>query len=76
MSTDWKKSPLSDYSVHKVGENEGGFNFYCYLHSMGQVIIMREKIDGTEIDYANGGFDLTSAWANRATLAYKELSKI
>lgn len=76
MPTNWKKAPLSEYDIHKVAEGESGYNYYSYIHPYGQVIIMREKIDGTEILYADGGFDVSVAWATRDTLDYKPRSEI
>lgn len=77
MGTNWKKSPLSNYSVHKVAEGEAGFNYYGYVHSArGQVIIMREEIAIKCYLYADGGFNLNQAWTDRASLAYKTINKI
>ena len=76
MGTDFKKAPLSQYDVHKVAEGVGGYNYYGFVHSTGQVIIMRETIATGDILYADGRFSLTNAWTAKATLAYKVKSKI
>ena len=76
MGTDYKKAPLSDYSIHRVKEADGGYNYYGYQHPKGQVIIMRETIATGDILYADGGYNLPTSFASRATLEYKELSKI
>lgn len=73
MGTNWKKAPLSNYSVARVAEGESGYNYYAYIHPKGQVIILRENTDGTEYKYADGGFDLTTAWTGRAGLTYVDL---
>ena len=76
MSTNWKKAPLSDYSIHKVAEGVSGYNYYGYVHSTGQVIIMRETIATGDILYADGRFSLANAWAAKGTLTYKAKSKL
>ena len=76
MGTDWKKAPLSQYDVHKVAEGVGGFNYYGYVHPRGQVIIMREEIATGDILYADGRFNLNSAWTDKAILTYKARNKI
>lgn len=76
MATNFKKTPLSDYSVHKIAEGESGYNYYGYVHSMGQVIIMRETIATQDILFADGGFNLTTAWAGRVDLTYKLKSEL
>lgn len=76
MATNYKKSPLSNYSVHKIAEGESGYNYYAYVHPMGQVIIMRETIATEDLLYADGGLDLTTAWASRASLTYTNIDQI
>ena len=76
MGTNFKKAPLSTYSIHRVKEALGGYNYYGYVHPTGQVIIMRETITTGDIGYADGRFSLANAWAAKATLAYKARSKI
>ena len=77
MSTNFKKAPLIEYSVHKIAEGEAGFNYYGYVHSSkGQVIIMREEIATQDILFADGGFNLTTAWAGRVDLTYKLKSEL
>lgn len=76
MPTNWKKAPLSEYDVHKVAEGVDGYNYYGYVHSYGQVIIMRETIATGDILYADGRFDLTQAWTDKVTLDYKLRNQI
>ena len=76
MGTDFKRTPLSKYDVHKVAEAVGGYNYYGYVHPSGQVIIMRETIATGDILYADGRFSLANAWAAKGTLTYKVRSKI
>lgn len=76
MSTNFKKAPLSSYSVEKIGEGESGYNYYAYVHPMGQVIIMREQISSEDILFADGGLSLTTAWADRVTLDYTTRDQI
>lgn len=76
MATNWKKAPLSEYDIHKVAEGVDGYNYYAYVHSYGQVIIMRETIATGDILYADGRFNLTTAWAGKVGLDYKERNKI
>jgi len=70
MPTKFGDAPLSDYQIHRIAENEDGYNYYMYIHSTGQIIIMREKTDQTEYLYKNAGRNKTSAWANRASGTY------
>jgi len=76
MPTNWKKASLSEYNIHKVAEGIDGENYYAYVHPYGQVIVMRETIANGDILFADGKFDLTQAWTDKATLNYKVRSKI
>ncbi len=76
MATNYLKAPLSEYAISKTVEALGGYNYYMYIHSSGQVIIMRENSTGTEYKYANGGTDATTAWANKTTLTYVDYDKL
>ena len=76
MGTNWRKAPLANYSVARVAEGESGYNYFAYIHTKGQIIIMRENTAGTEYKYADGEFDLTTSWAGRAGLDYKDLSEL
>lgn len=76
MATNFKDEPIHEYMVSKVALNEEGYNYYLYVHPLGQVVVLREKTDGTEYLYADGGRSKTSAWANRVTLNYKYYDQI
>ena len=76
MPTDWKKAPLSTYSVVRVFENEDGYNYFIYLHPEGQIIVMRQKTDETELKFADGKFELTDAIDDRVSLDYVERDEI
>ena len=76
MPTNFKRAPLSEYDIHKVAEGVGGYNYYGYVHSYGQVIIMRETIATEDVLYADGKFDLAQAWTDKATLDCKVKSLI
>jgi hypothetical protein len=71
MATNWKDAPIHEYMVSKCAYAEGGYNYYLYVHALGQVIVLREKIEQTEYLYADGGTDKTTSWTNRAILEYK-----
>lgn len=71
MGTKWLDAPFSEYMIHKIAESEGGYNYYLYIHSRGQAIVMREKTDETEYKYADAGRG-SSGWGNRAGLDYKD----
>lgn len=67
---------LSKFRISETRSNLNGYNYYSYVHHKGAVIIMREKIDGTEILYANGRYDYTTSWTNKETLNYKRIDQI
>jgi len=71
MATKWLDAPFSEYIIHKIVENEGGYNYYLYIHPKGQAIIMREKIDSTEYKYKDAGRGSTG-WNDRASGDYKD----
>ena len=77
MGTRWLDAPLHEYMIHNIAEGEEGeetgetYNYYLYIHPVGQVLLMRENTDETEYRYANGGLNAgETLWANRATLTY------
>jgi len=76
MATNYLKTPLSTYTVSKTAEDIGGYNYYMYIHSEGQVVIMRENSLGTEYKYANGQKDADIAWASKTTLTYVDYDKL
>ena len=76
MKTNWKDAPISEYMVSKCAYDEGGYNYYLYVHPLGQVVVLREKIDQTEYKYADGGQSKSLSWTNRATLVYKYYDEI
>ena len=77
MATKWLDAPLYEYMIHNIAEGEAGeetgetYNYYLYIHPVGQALIMREKTDGTEFRYVNGGFNAGETnWSSRTTLSY------
>ena len=63
--------------VVDISTGEGGYNYYAFVHpEKGQVVLMREKTDGTEYLFKNGNFDLTLAWTNRASGTYTTREQI
>lgn len=75
MSTKWKDAPLSNYQIHRISNAEAGYNYYLYIHALGQGIIMREKADETEYLYTDGGYS-GSKWSNRTILDYDTYDKL
>lgn len=76
MATDFLANGMNDFYIHKTAESEDGFNYYGYARRDGRVLIMREEISTNDILYAVSGYNLTSAWTNRASLSYDEINKI
>ena len=76
MATDFLASGIGNFYLHKQEENEGGYSYYVYLHRLGKVIVRRISSDEGTIDYADGGYNLASAFSNRASLDYKEITKL
>jgi len=78
MGTNWKKAPLTDYSIARISLAEGGYNYYCYIHSQGQIIIQRGNVAETEYKYADGGIrdNLDSIWVQRTGLTYVDRDEI
>jgi hypothetical protein len=76
MSTNFKKASLSNFDIYKIAESEGGYNYYVFVHPEGQVLVMREKTDGTEYLFANGGYSPATAYTNRASLSYDNRSNL
>ena len=82
MGTNWKEVPIHEYMISRCAYNEVGedsaetYNYYLYVHALGQVIVMREKTDQTEYLYADGGNDRETTWSNRAILDYKYYDKV
>ena len=82
MATNWKDAPIHEYQVSRCAYDETGeesgvlYNYYLYVHALGQVVVLREKVDQTEYLYADGGLDKELAWTNRETLDYKYYDKI
>ena len=72
MGTKWGDTPLSDFQIAKIAENEDGYNYYLYIHARGFKVIMREKTDGTEYKYA----EKSKAWSERATEEYIEYDEL
>ena len=75
MGTQFGDSPLSAYVIHKIAENEAGYNYYLYIHPRAKAIVMREKTDGSEYLYANAG-NGDSQWSNRDNLSYGTYDKL
>ena len=70
MAIQWRDTSISNFMIHAVALDEGGYNYYLYVHPIGgDALIMREKTDGTEYRYAGGGLR-TDNWATRAALGY------
>jgi hypothetical protein len=76
MATNWKDAPIGQYMVSRCAYNEGGYNYYLYVHPLGQVVILREKTDQTEYKYADGGRDKSGSWNDRDVLDYKYYDEI
>ena len=83
MGTKFRGADLTNYTVNSIAESESGevtgetYNYYLYINLRGQALIMREKSDGTEYRYANGGFVGSSLqWANRITLTYSYFNEV
>jgi len=76
MGTNWKDAPLHEYMISRCAYDEAGYNYFLYVHPLGQVVLLREKTDQTEYLYADGGKNKTTAWTNRATLSYKYYDEI
>lgn len=72
MGTKWGDTPLLNFQIAKIAENEDGYNYYMYIHALGYKIVMREKTDGTEYKYA----EITGNWDTRATLNYVNYDRL
>jgi hypothetical protein len=71
MPTNYKKAPLVNYQfIYQTITVLDGYYYFAYQHASGQVIIARQKSDESEMLYADGGFDLASAWADKVDLNY------
>jgi hypothetical protein len=66
----------ANYLVHKVAENLNGYNYYGFVANDGSVIVQRMSVAGTEILYANGGTNLTTAWTAKETLTYQTIDAL
>jgi len=77
MATKWLDAPISEYMIHNIAEGESGdetgetYNYYLYIHPIGQALIMRENTDGTDYRYAKAGLNISdSLWESRTILSY------
>jgi len=72
MGTKWLDTDFVEFVFHKQTiVVESGYNYFLYTHPRGQIAMMRISEDNSETLYADGGFNKTSAWTNRASLNYK-----
>jgi len=76
MGTDFFAQGIGNFFLYKVAEGEGGYNYYGRLHRTGRVLIVREKTDGTEVKYADGGFGFDASCAGRTGLNYKSITEL
>lgn len=49
---------------------QAGYNYYGYLGTNGEWVIMRENTAQTEYRYKLGASDYQSNWSNRGSLTY------
>jgi hypothetical protein len=70
------KRGLSELYPYKTISDEEGYNYYVMQHYTGFVLVVREKIDGTEYLYANGGIDAAVAYANYDSLEYVTIQEL
>ena len=61
---------LSGVSINNMDEG-GSYDYYGYSRSEGSWVIMRKNSAGTELTYAVGGSDYSTAWTARASQSYK-----
>ena len=82
MGTDFLGNSLNNFRVHKASLDEVvstgvTYNYYCYVHRSGQIVIMRGETDETEYKYYNGMFnDVDAVWALRQTFVYVDWNEL
>jgi len=77
-TTKFADSPLSEYIIHAVAKDDLNYTYYFLVHPKGRVIVMREQ-ESSSLDYyqyADGKYNLSNAYTNRATLDYKDYDKL
>ena len=62
---------IAGASVANMASAEGGYNYYGYIRTNGEWIIMRENTAQTEYRFAFGNADYSTNWTGRAGLDYK-----
>mgnify|MGYP000731021903 CR=1 FL=1 len=73
MATKFFAQGVGSFYIYKIAMAESGFNYYGRVHPTGRVLMVREAEDGSELLYADGGFDFDTSWTNRDSLDYKRI---
>jgi len=58
-------------SIADIATSEGGYNYYGYVRTNGEWVILRSNTAETEYRYCFGASDYSTAWTNRASQSYK-----
>jgi len=62
---------LDDKLIANVDTNNGGFDYFGYIHKDGSWVIMKSTTSTSAVVvYAIGASGYSTAWTNRATLTY------